>query len=210
MVLMSRSISGEGLVIYSLLVWMGMPVEAPAQAPPRLLPQVAYQRLDSLERVALTAPTFDERLHATSTIAGVAIGPGCEGDLGLPPSEIRYPGIVKRLAGVYRQSHDLKLRHAILDRMPMLAECAEVAAFLAEAAAEVPPPSPPLSPNMANWTDDLRGSLQSHAIGELLILGARGQATLRQLYAQGNVRESTAREGLEKLAREGFRRPALR
>src|ERR1043166_2030198 len=69
---------------------------APAQVPPRLPPQVAYQRLDSLERVALTAATFNERLHATSTIArpGMPDRGDCQRSAGNSPSEIRYPGIV--------------------------------------------------------------------------------------------------------------------
>jgi len=197
-------------VVFAGFVWLMAPDGTLAQAPPRLLPQIAYQRLDSLERVALTAATFNERLHAVTTIAGIAIGPGCEDPRGASPPPTRYPGIVRRLAGIYRQSQDPDLRHGIIEFMPMLAECAEVAAFLAAAAEEVPasPPPPPTGSVLVD--DDLRGSVQSQAIGSLLRLGTRGEATLRRLHTQGTVREPVAKAALDRLARNGFRRLQMR
>lgn len=196
-------------LILAGFVWLIAPANTFAQAPPRLPPQVAYQRLDSLERVALTAASFNERLHAVTTIVGVAIGPSCE-EAGGGPRQTRYPGIVRRLAGIYRQSQDPDLRHGIIEFMPMLAECAEVAGFLAAAAEEVPASPPPSPAGSVLVDDDLRGSVQSQAIGSLLRLGTRGEATLRRLHTQGTVREPLAKAALETLARNGFRRPRMK
>lgn len=180
--------------------------EAAPQARQRPLPQVAYQRLDSLERAALTSPTFAERLHAVGTIASIAIG---QGDCvrGPAPSAVRYPGLVSRLAAIYRQSQDAALRHVILDRMLWQVECPEVVSFLVEAAEEAP--SERAAP-AGVVHDEVRASTQSHAVDVLVALGPRGEPTLRRLHAQGTVRDSTARASLESLSRQGFRRPERR
>jgi|SRR5688572_5577922 len=196
-------------IVLAGVIWLFAPNGTFAQAPPRLLPQVAYQRLDSLERAALTAMSFNERLHAVTTIAGVAIGPGCDVVGAASPPQTRYPGIVRRLAGIYRQSQDLNLRHGIIEFMPMLAECDEIAVFLAAAAVELPPPPLPTPTGSIIVDDDLRGSLQTQAIGSLVRLGPRGEASLRRLHSQGTVREPVAKAALERLARNEFRRPRI-
>jgi hypothetical protein len=181
--------------------------DAAAQARPRLLPQVAYQRLDSLETAALTGATFGDRLDAVSTITRIA-GPQVirQGQCwdGPNPTAIEYPGLVSRLATIYHRSQDLSLRRAILGKMLFQAECAEAAAFLAEVAEEPPAERRPPSGIVI---DEGRGSLQAEAISVLGHLGPSGESTLRRLHGQGTVRDSGAKASLEALAQHGFRWP---
>ncbi|MGH7562185.1 MAG: hypothetical protein ACRENB_14330 [Gemmatimonadales bacterium] len=180
--------------------------KAAAQARQRPLPQVAYQRLDSLERAALTGLTFADRLHAVSTITSIAVGQGeCMGSA--TPTTIRYPGLVSRLATIYRRSQGVDLREAILDKMLWHSECAEAVAFLAGVAEEAPVERAPAS---AAVYDEVRPSLQLRAISVLVSLGTHGEPALRRLHAQGSVRDSSARASLETLSRHGFRRPEKR
>ena len=177
--------------------------EASSQARQRPLPRVAYQRLDSLEQVALTGTTFAVRLDAVSTITSIAFGQGdCVG--GPAPSVIKYPGLVSRLASIYRRSQDANLREAIIGKMLWQAECAEAVEFLAEAAEEAPPvPTAPVG----FVYDGIRASPQALAVAILVSFGSHGEPTLRRMHSQGTVRDSIARTSLERLSRHGFRRP---
>ncbi len=173
--------------------------------PPRMLPDVAYKRLDSLEQAALSAPTFAARLDAVGAITYIGAGQGnCW--VGPTPTVIKYPGLVSRLAVIYRRSQETALREGILWQLRFYPECTEAAAFLAEAAAEAPLEAPPASPGVV-LSDDPRISLQSTALAVLRQLGPIGETTLRRLYAQGTVRDSSARAFLERLSRQGFPRP---
>ena len=177
--------------------------EAASQAGQRPLPRVAYQRLDSLEQVALTGTTFAVRLDAVSTINSIALGQGnCVG--GPAPSVIKYPGLVSRLASIYRRSQDANLREAIVGKMLWQAECAEAVAFLAEAAEEAP--SAPITSAGVIY-DGFRNTPQSDAVSILVAFGPRGESVLRRMHSQGTVRDSIARTSLERLSRHGFRRP---
>lgn len=182
--------------------------DAAAQARPRPEPRVAYQRLDSLEKAALTGVTFAERLSAVTTITSIALHEqrdNADCALGSAPSVIKFPGLVNRLASIYRQSQDRSLREAILHLMAFMVECAEAVAFLASAAEEAPPV--PLAPAYGVMTDDMRSPLQAHAIAVLSRFADLGENALRRLHGQGTVRDSTARVRLEALAGQGFRRP---
>ena len=177
--------------------------EAASQAGQRPLPRVAYQRLDSLEQVALTGTTLEARLHAVYTITSIALGQGdCVG--GPAPSAIKYPGLVSRLASIYRRSHDAALRHSILNKMLWQVECAEAVEFLTEAAEEAPA-APTTSAGV--FSDDIRRSTQSHAVSVLVTFGPHGEPALRRLHGQATVRDSSARASLEVLSRHGFRWP---
>ena len=111
------------------ILTIGLGRGAAAQGVRRLLPPVAYQRLDSLEQAALTAPTSAQRLDAVTTITSIGLGQGtCA--FGPTPSVIKYPGLANRLATIYRRSPDASLRDAILWKMMWNAECADAAAFL--------------------------------------------------------------------------------
>jgi hypothetical protein len=84
-----------------------------AQARPRLEPRVAYNRLDSLETVALTGATFRERLDAVTTITSIALGEriddgNCVG--GPVLSVIKYPGLVSRLSATYQGLEPVDVR----------------------------------------------------------------------------------------------------
>lgn len=177
-----------------------------AQSRPRPAPSVAFQRLDSLEQAAITGSAFADRLHAVSSIAGIAAGQGScsRGDA---PSTIVYPGVVRRLASIYWRSQDVALRHSILDLMLWQVECDETAAFLARAAQQEPATQQPAT---ASQDGGSRLSPQSHAIDVLVALGVRGKPTLELLHAGGAVRDSAARESLMRLSRNGFRRPQER
>jgi hypothetical protein len=196
----------QGLVTLTAVATLAPIWPAAAQARPRLWPQVAYQRLDSLEAAALTGATFADRLDAVTTITHIA-GPqlGRQGQCveAPAPSVIDCPGLVSRLAAIYRRSQDADLRRAIVDNMLWQVECSEAAAFLAGVAEEAPAErDPPF------WVvDELRGSLQWEAIGVLGRLGPSGESTLRRLYAEGTVRDPSAKASLEALAQHGFRWP---
>jgi hypothetical protein len=129
--------------------------------------------------------------------------PGAE----VPPSEIRYPGIVERLAKIYRESADYGLRYSIISLMIPQAERAAAIAFLEEVAAEEPQ-RPVSVPGVAVVDDSW--PLQNEAIGALLYLGPPGRAALQRLHAQGTVREPMARATLDNLARQGFPDPRKR
>lgn len=173
------------------------------QLPPRPSPAVAYQRLDSLEQAALTGTTFAMRLHAASTITSIARGQGsCVS--GPEPSTIEYPGLVRRLASVYRRSEDASLRRSILNLMLFQVECDEAVAFLTEVA-EGAPQGRFARPGLV--IDESLATPQSGAVSLLLEFGPRGESALRRLHSQGTVRDSFARSSLESFARNGFRLP---
>jgi hypothetical protein len=184
--------------------------EAPAQARPRLMSKEAYQRLDSLEAVALTGTTFATRLDAVATItriAGSQVARQGQCSEGRVPGAIEFPGLVSRLKGIYVRSQDTSLRRAIVDNMLWQAECTEAAAFLAEVAEEPPVKR---TPPFGVVTDNVRGSVQWEAIGVLAGLGPSGESALRRLYGQGTVRDSSARALLEYLSQHKFRQPPPR
>lgn len=192
------------LALGAFMAAMLVPVpKLSAQGVRRPMPEAAYQRLDSLEQVALSAPSFAARLHAVSTITSIASGEGtCA--RGPVPTVIKYPGLVDRLASIYQRSSDDALRHTILDRMLWQVECDKAAEFLAQVAGEEPAPSRGASGGIH---DAMHSTRQSHAIDVLATLGPRGETVLRQLHGQSSVRDSTARAALDRLARRNFRRP---
>ncbi|HEV8355968.1 MAG TPA: hypothetical protein VGQ17_04285 [Gemmatimonadales bacterium] len=199
--------SGRLLALITLAVGTMASPEASAQARPHLTPQVTYQRLDSIGRAALTAPDHDQRAYAALTIVMLGAAKKTSDECvrgGRPASEIPYPGIVDRLASIYRQSAEL--RSLIVERMRLQMECAKASAFLTAVAQEPSPPSEPVPPGVSLVNDNLGGSLQLQAVSELTYLGAEGEAALQRLYAQGTVRAPDARQELETLARQGFRR----
>lgn len=162
-------------------------------------------RLDTLERLALTSPKGDERVSATIGVASpgrywFVANPQTEG-----PPEVRYAGIVARLARIYRQA-DYRVRSLIVVYMVHQAERAQAAAFLGEVAQEPPEPASPAPPGVAVVGDDTRSPLQADAIGALTYMGPEGRAVLERLHVAGTVTEPTARWYLEQLARRGFQR----
>ncbi len=54
---------------------------------------------------------------------------------------------------------------------------------------------------------DNPSTLQADAISALTYMGQPGETTLRRLHAEGAVREPFAKALLDRIAREGFRRP---
>lgn len=198
-----RRLTDSHRVLTLLAVAALTPVlSASAQGVRRPLPQVAYQRLDSLEQAALTGTSFDARLHAVSTITSIASGQGdCVS--GQAAAVVKYPGLVDRLAAIYRRSSDEALRHAILDRMLWAVECDAAAAFLARVAEEE---STAQRPSAAGIHDG-RPSRPFHAVGILSALGPSGESELRRLHGGATVRDSAARASLDRLARRGFQRP---
>ncbi len=178
--------------------------EATTQArPPRPLPQAAYQSLDSLEEVALTGTTFRARQHAVSTITSIGIGQGnCV--RGPAPTDVKYPGLVRRLASIFWRSQDTELRRSILALMLWQVECTDAVEFLAEVAQQAPSASEKYTGTVR---DGVRVTLQADAVSILLNFGPRGEQVLRRLHSQGSVRDSSARASLDSLSRNGFRRP---
>lgn len=163
--------------------------------------------LDSLERVALTSTEAEVRARAVMTITGAGrLWTAAPGAGNMPP-RVRYPGIVARLARVYRQSNNASLRAMIVYWMPALDERAEAAGLLAEAAAQEPERVPPAPSGIAVVGNDATFPLPYLAITALTAMGEEGRATLAWLHAQGSVRETMARVYLDTLANHGFAPP---
>jgi hypothetical protein len=196
-------------LIVLLNVWqITAPAEASAQADSVRAPSQAWvnTRLDSLEQVAVTSGAGDRRWQAALGISGFGRRwMLTQRDVTAPPAEVRYPGIVARLARIYGQSDDYTLRDLIIGEMIQQGERAEAVAFLAEVAQAPPDPAPAVQPGVGRVWDD-RFPLQFDAIGTLTYMGLEGRAVLERLHAQGTVREQMARAYLDQLARHGFRR----
>lgn len=202
MALRRSSLSTLLLVVFALAAAVPSRDASSQQLPPRPSPAVAYQRLDSLEQAALTGATFRSRQHAVSTITSIGLG---QGDCvrGTAPQTTEYPGLVSSLASIFRRSEDAELRRSILGLMGFQAECSEAVAFLATVAQE-PPPAPPAGSFV---TDGFRNTLQSDAVSLLLSFGDLGEQALRRLHSEETVCDPFARELLEKLAENAFKRP---
>ena len=203
MALRRSSLSTLLLVVFALAAAVPSRDASSQQLPPRPSPAVAYQRLDSLEQAALTGTTFALRLHAASTITSIARGQGsCVS--GPNQSAVVYPGLVRRLASIYRRSADASLRRSILNLMLFQVECDEAVAFLTEVA-EGAPQVPVARPGVV--IDESLATPQSGAVSLLLEFGPLGESALRRLYSRGTVRDSFARASLEAFARNEFRLP---
>ncbi|MGD8869236.1 MAG: hypothetical protein PVI01_16565 [Gemmatimonadales bacterium] len=153
--------------------------------------------LDSLERVALTSNDHDQRVTAVLGVSApgrfwLYTQPGAEE----PPAEIRYPGIVDRLARIYRQSDDYWLQLAIIDLMALQAERARAVDFLEQVARESHPEDAG-----TEWP------LPLEAVIRLAEMGAEGRAAVERLHAQNAVRNPSARAHVEGLIRRGFKKP---
>lgn len=167
-------------------------------------PAWAEARADSLEQEVLTSADSERRWHATLSLAG----PGrwwmrTQLDVTTPPREIYYPGVVQRLARVYRRSDDPAVRALIITMMIQQAERSQAAAFLEQLTREVPPPEPVPGDSVLVITDNRPAWLGM--MGALMRMGPEGIAALQRLHAQGRVADPAARRYLEHLARQGFR-----
>lgn len=171
-------------------------------------PAVVNARLDSLEQIALTSNNPEARSAAVLAISA----PGrwwqrTQDDQKTPPTAVRYPGIVARLARIYRQSDDYGVRYSIISLMMPQAERAEAVSFLEEVVEEPGPDPVQPRPGAAVVANDAVFPLAYEAVGALTRMGPQGRAALQRLYVSGTVREPMARALLEKLARQGFERP---
>ncbi len=155
----------------------------------------AIRRLDSLDHVATSTVSRDERMRAVIKIA-IDYGLRTEGS---PPVN---RGIVARLRGIYFRSNDQSLRFSTLGLMLTQAERPEAIAFLMEAAREAPTPHTGSGPVPRGTSD----RLQRQAVGLLTMAGPEGEQALRSLYSQGGVRAPAAQLLLDKLVRSDFRR----
>jgi hypothetical protein len=152
-------------------------------------------KLDSLEAAAFSCESSNAQIRRVTMVA--SWGWKTAGSKPPPPPP-PYPGIVARLARIYRQCEAHWLREAIVTDMPIQAERTEAVAFLAEVAREVPGPEEP-------WAIDAPLPLSYQAIDALRRSGRGGRAVLEQLHRDGTVREASARARLEAIARNGFR-----
>ena len=197
-----------GTLALCFVLQTAVPDEAFAQADSVRAPSLASvnARLDSLEQVALTSDNGDRRWQAALAISGFGRRwMLTQRDVTAPPPQVLYPGIVDRLARIYRQVDVYSVRDLIIGMMIHQAERAEGATFLAEMAQEPPEPAPPAIPDVGIIWDD-RWPLQFNAINTLTYMGAEGRAVLQRLYAEGTLQHPAARRRLEELARQGFRK----
>jgi hypothetical protein len=194
-----RAVPRAAAMIFACAAAVAAPGGAFGQQERFLPPSVVNAQLDSLERVALTSSSPDERRAAITRISA----PGwMRSDQVEGRPAVRYPGIVARLARIYRQSDDYWTRYSIIRLLIPQVERADAVAFLEEVAQE-PGAEPATPPDVALIED--KWSLQALAIGALTRVGPDGEASLRRLHGAGTVRERTARAELEHLASRGFR-----
>ncbi len=156
----------------------------------------SIRHLDSLDQVAISAASRDQRMQA---IIKIAIDYGLRTEGSLPVNR----GIVARLRAIYFRSDDQSIRFSTLGLMLTQAERPEAIAFLMEAAREVPAPHTGGGP-VPRGTND---RLQRQAVGLLTMAGPEGEEALRLLHSQGGVKAQAAQLLLDKLASRDFRRP---
>lgn len=192
-----KSLRAVEFAILLSLMQMGSSPASGQEASP--LPSRAAMNalLDSLEQVALTAGNPDERRTAVIAVASPGrIWFAAQSRTGAPLPEVRYPGIVDRLARIYRQSEDYGVRSAIVDLMPLQTERPEAIDFLEEVAQESGPEHAG-----KEWPIPFK------AVNALLHMPPEGQAALERLHAADLVRDPWARARLDRLARRGYRDP---
>lgn len=176
-----------------------VPPEAPAQVRGAewLSVRAMNAKLDSVEALALTCEKSDVQL---ARISAISVSGWTRSGPDAPPPPPPYPGIVARLANVYRQCQEYWVRWAIVSSMPAQAEQREAIAFLAQVAQETRPPE-----TGGLLADDAGLPLPYEALGILSRLGFGGRAALQRLHAEGTVRHPAARRRLEGMAAQGFR-----
>lgn len=185
--------------IASLAVGLSMPgAQARCQEERFLPPSAVNAKLDSLERIALTSRNADQRRAAVTRLSA----PGWMRSDREGPREVRYPGVVTRLARVYRQSDDYWTRYSIIRLLIPQVERTQAVGVLEHIARE-PGPDTATPPGVAVIED--KWSLQTLAIGALARMGADGAESLRRLHASGSVQDATARAALAHLAAREFR-----
>jgi hypothetical protein len=158
------------------------------------LPRVYSARkdslLDGLERMALTSDAHRVRLAATSFIAFAGQG----GHV--------VPGggsVLARLLRVYRAGDRADVRLTIINRLPLLTERREAAAFLRTIAAEAD-----TSGGQGPHGYFSHGDLRIEALARLAEMGEEGRAVLQAMHRSGEGRSPQARAILESMARRGF------
>ena len=173
-----------------------------AQGPQNLAPQrVVDARMDSLEKVALTATDPGQRFSAVVGIRSFGRlwldQAEAAGDRSRSP-HVYYTGVVARLVRIYRQSNDYWTRDMVLRTMSSQAERAEAAEFLREVATGTDSYVPHLGQTV---------TVPAFALLILQSMGPEGRASLQQLYSDRTVTEHMARTTLDSLARGGFQKP---
>lgn len=166
---------------------------------------VMTSTLDSLERVALTATEASERARAALTITAAGRLPAATGPNDTEPPQPRYPGVVARLATIYRKTADPAVRDLIVQWMPALADRPHAIAFLASVASEAPAPDSGQGSRASPRGHDTALSRAYVAVYALTRMGAEGRATLARLDVRGAVRNPDAKAYLARLAKEGYK-----
>ncbi len=186
------------MMLLSALACAASPVRAVGQAPGQPSTAAVNARLDTLERQALSSNGCDSRTLALLPIAFAGRRSSDPSSAPPPP----YPGIVDRLARIYRQTGVCGLRDKVIPLMVFQAERQAAVTFL-EGVAQEPTSTAPSPPGATHeiWP------LPVSAVGALAALDQPGEVALRRLSAEGAVREPMAREALRRLARQGFREP---
>jgi len=195
---------GAALVLLSSVAQTVVSRPALAQEERFLPPAVVSAQLDSLERIALTDASQDRRVKAITRMASAG-WITTEARRGAVPIEVRYPGVVERLARTYDKNDEYGIRYYVISLMMTQAEQAQAAAFLERVAQTPVEPGPAPPPGVMVVTDT--PSLPTLAIGALLHVGPEGEAALRRLHAAGTVQEPGARRELENLAKRGLLPP---
>ena len=174
------------IVASSLLAMLGQVstggTPASAQSAPGVDIQLANRELDSLERVAQSSPSADERVEAVFT-AGIYFG--------RPDGSKHVPGVAARLARLYRNSGDHAVRFVLVKMMALQGDQAVAAAFLAEVAQE----PGVASPRGRSIDRGFAPPIQVQAVAGLERLGVPGKALLQSLDLE-SITEPRAKQRL--------------
>jgi hypothetical protein len=148
--------------------------------------------IDELERLALASSSDNVRHAAVSWIASA-------GDTGSLGTGLARADVVDRLERIYDRTSSPVVHMAIVGRMACQANGPAAARFLERVARS----EKPRRINSEFGEPYL-------ALHELTWMGDTGRIILAELHRSGSVRDLMARNYLEQLARNGFRRPDVR
>jgi hypothetical protein len=147
--------------------------------------------LDGLEHLALSSREDVVRRMAVGYI-------GFAGKGGATWS--RVPGVMNRLARIYRTQGDVGVRLAVRNQLPLQAERAAAISFLRALAREPDDANDGTGPHGYFSFGDPR----TEALARLAEMGEDGRTVLQAMYRSGEVRSPQGRIMLEDMARRGF------
>jgi len=147
--------------------------------------------LDGLERLVMASSDQFVRRSAAGRIAFAGEG-GSNWNA--------VPGVMRRLARIYRSTEHSEVRLTILSQVPLQADRAAAAALLRSIAREPDDANDGTGPHGYFSYGDPR----TEALSRLSEMGEEGRAVLQAMHRSGEVRSPQGRIWMEEFARRGF------